>query len=189
MFTKKLVVAAAAALLIPLAANSQQTEPAAPAAAVTAPATPAAPAQPAKLKLREGTEVRLVFAEAISSATSSEGDRINLRVDEAVKVDGITAIPNGAMGVGTVTSAHKRGFMGKAGDLNISLDYVKVGDERVRVRASKGKEGEGRIGSTVALTVLFGPLGLLKRGKDVEIKVGAPITAFVDQDVELPVTP
>lgn len=28
-----------------------------------------------------------------------------------------------------------------------------------------------------------------KRGKDVEIKAGAPITAFVDQDVELAVTP
>ena len=91
----------------------------------------------------------MVFAEAVSSATSNEGDRINLRVDEAVK----------------------------------------VGDERVRVRANKGKEGEGRIGSTVALTVLFGPLGLLKRGKDVEIKAGAPITAFVDQDVELAITP
>ena len=67
----------------------------------------------------------MVFAEAVSSATSNEGDRINLRVDEAVK----------------------------------------VGDERVRVRANKGKEGEGRIGSTVALTVLFGPLGLLKRSR------------------------
>ena len=125
----------------------------------------------------------------MSSATSTEGDRINLRVDEAVKVDGVTAIRSGAMAVGTVTSAHKRGFMGKAGDLNITLDYVKVGDDRVRVRANKGKEGEGRIGSTVALTVVFGPLGLLKRGKDVEIQAGAPITALVDQDVELAVTP
>jgi len=55
------------------------------------------------------------------------------------------------------------------------------------VRASRGKEGEGRIGATVALTVIFGPLGLLKRGKDVEIKAGTPITAYVDQDIELPV--
>jgi hypothetical protein len=194
MFYKKLVLTLAAALLVPATANSQQAASPAPVAAAAAEpaATTAAPvpaAQPSKVKLREGTEVSLVFAEAVSSATSNEGDRINLRVDEAVKVDGITVIHSGAMAVGTVTSAHKRGFMGKAGDLNISLDYVKVGDERVRVRANKGKEGEGRIGSTVALTVLFGPLGLLKRGKDVEIKSGAPITAFVDQDVELAVAP
>ena len=194
MFYKKLALTLAAALLVPATANSQQAASPAPVAAAAAepvatPAAPAPTAQPAKVKLREGTEVSLVFAEAVSSATSTEGDRINLRVDEAVKVDGVTAIRSGAMAVGTVTSAHKRGFMGKAGDLNISLDYVKVGDERVRVRANKGKEGEGRIGSTVALTVLFGPLGLLKRGKDVEIKAGAPITAFVDQDVELAVTP
>lgn len=194
MFYKKLALTLAAALLVPATANSQQAASPAPVAAATAEpvATTAAPApavQPAKVKLREGTEIRFVFAESVSSATSNEGDRINLRVDEAVKVDGITVIHNGAMGVGTVTSAHKRGFMGKAGDLNIMLDYVSVGDERVRVRANKGKEGEGRIGSTVVLTVLFGPLGLLKRGKDVEIKAGAPITAFVDQDVELAVTP
>ena len=117
----------------------------------------------------------MVFAEAVSSATSNEGDRINLRVDEAVKVDGITVIHSGAMAVGTVTSAHKRGFMGKAGDLNISLDYVKVGDERVRVRANKGKEGEGRIGSTVALTVLFGPLGLLKRSRTWRLRQARPL--------------
>jgi hypothetical protein len=194
MFYKKLALTLAAALLVPATANSQQAASPTPvvAAAAEPVATTAAPApavQPTKVKLREGTEIRLVFAESVSSATSNEGDRINLRVDESVKVDGITVIHNGAMGVGTVTSAHKRGFMGKAGDLNIMLDYVSVGDERVRVRANKGKEGEGRIGSTVVLTVLFGPLGLLKRGKDVEIKAGAPITAFVDQDVELAITP
>ena len=37
----------------------------------------------------------------------------------------------------------------------------------------------------MALTVLFGPLGLLKRGKDIEVQKGQEMTAFVDQDVDL----
>ncbi len=42
------------------------------------------------------------------------------------------------------------------------------------------------MGATVALTILFGPLGLLKRRQDIEITPGQTITAFVDQDVTLP---
>ena len=141
-----------------------------------------------KAKLREGTEVPLVFVEELTSATAADGDRFNVRVDADVKADGVVLIPAGAMGVGTVTSAHKKGFMGKAGDLNVMLDYVKVGDERVRIRASKGKEGKGKVGTTVALTVLFGPIGLLKRGHDIVIKARTPITAFVDSDYEILVT-
>lgn len=41
------------------------------------------------------------------------------------------------------------------------------------------------MGFTIALTVLFGPLGLLKRGHDIEIKPGQTLTAYVDQDAEI----
>ena len=34
-------------------------------------------------------------------------------------------------------------------------------------------------------TFLFGPLGLLKRGHDIEIKPGQTITAYLDQDADL----
>jgi hypothetical protein len=76
-------------------------------------------------------------------------------------------------------------MMGKAGELNMRLEHLKAGDVRVRLRGSKGKEGEGKEGATVALTVLFGPIGLIKHGKNVEIKAGTPLAAFVDQDVTL----
>jgi hypothetical protein len=37
----------------------------------------------------------------------------------------------------------------------------------------------------VALTVLFGPIGLIKHGKNVDIPPGTPLTAYVDQDYPL----
>jgi hypothetical protein len=61
-----------------------------------------------------------------------------------------------------------------------------VGDERVKLRGSKGKEGEGKEGTAVALTVLFGPLGLIKHGKNVDVKEGTTLAAFVDQDYTIP---
>jgi len=56
----------------------------------------------------------------------------------------------------------------------------------MRLRGTKGKEGEGKVGATVALTVLFGPIGLIKHGKNVEVKEGTPLRAFVDQDFAVP---
>jgi hypothetical protein len=77
--------------------------------------------------------------------------------------------------------------MGKAGELNIILDHVTVGDDRIRLRANKAAEGQSKVGTTVALTVLFGPVGLLKRGHDIDIKPGTPITAYVDQAADVTV--
>lgn len=77
-------------------------------------------------------------------------------------------------------------MMGKAGELNMRLEYLKVGDLRVRLRGNKGKEGEGKEGTAIVLTVLFGPLGLLKKGKNIEIKEGTSLNAFVDEDIKMP---
>jgi len=141
----------------------------------------------ATVKLGEGTEVRLRMLDGLSSATAVQGQRFNLELDDDVRVDGVVVIPRGAKAVGTVVSARKRGFMGKAGELNIMVDYLLVNDERVRLRASSGQEGDGRVGATVALTVLFGPLGLLKRGKDIEVNPGLVIPAYIDQTTEIAV--
>jgi len=55
-----------------------------------------------------------------------------------------------------------------------------------RLRCSEGKKGEGKAAATVALTLLFGPIGLIKHGKNVEIPAGRAPTAFVERDYMLP---
>jgi len=79
-------------------------------------------------------------------------------------------------------------MMGKGGELNLRLEYLIVGDSRMRLRGTRGKEGEGKVGTAVALTVLFGPIGLIKHGKNVEVKEGTPLAAFVDQDFAVQAT-
>ena len=160
-----------------------------PAAAQQAPVQVAAAITAARVHVPEGTEVQLLFVDALSSATNAAGDRFTLRVDGDVKVGGLVVIKSGSIAVGTVTDAHKRGFMGKAGALNVILDHVNAGDERIKLRASKGKTGDAKVGATVALTILFGPIGLLKRGHDIDIKPGTPLTAFVDQAADIAAIP
>jgi hypothetical protein len=136
--------------------------------------------------LKEGTEVELKFTEDISSKTAATDDRVNFTLAEALKVGEVVVAKAGAKAVGSVTHAKKSGMLGKAGELNVRLEYLKVGEQRVRLRANKGKEGEGKEGTMIALTVLFGPIGLIKKGKNVEVKAGTPLKAFVDEDAKLP---
>jgi hypothetical protein len=136
--------------------------------------------------LKEGTDVILKFAQDLSSKTAQEDDRVNFELAEDLKVGDVIIAKIGTKAVGTVTHAKKSGMFGKGGELNVRLEYLKVGDLRVRLRGNKGKEGSDKTGTAVALTVLFGPIGLIKHGKNVEVKTGAPLKAFVDEDIRLP---
>ena len=152
------------------------------------PASADDPAATAKVVLKEGSEVKLKFADDLSSKTATEGDPVNLILDEDIKVGDIVVAKAGCKAVGTITNAKKAGMMGRAGELNLRLEHLKVGDDRVKLRGTKGKQGQGKEGTAVALTVLFGPIGLIKHGKNVEVKAGSPLTAYVDDDVALPAT-
>jgi len=164
--------------------TTQATQPAQGSQAFQPPAQPTEP--PAKLVLKEGTDVTLKFAQDLSSKTATDDDPVNLVLGEDLKVGDVTVAKAGAKAVGTVTHAKKAGMMGKGGELNLRLEYLIVGDTRMRLRGTKGKEGEGKVGAAVALTVLFGPIGLIKHGKNVEVKEGTPLRAFVDQDFAVP---
>lgn len=178
-------VLAAVLATAPQLASAQIMLPAVSAAAaptpVTAPPTPAV----TKVKLREGEELVIRFEDRLSSGSNTAGDQFSIALEEDMKLADGTVIRAGYRGRGEVTDAKKKGFMGQAGELNVRLNYIRVGDTRVRLRASKGGEGKGAMGATIALTVLFGPLGLLKRGHDIEIKPGQTLTAYVDQDAEI----
>jgi hypothetical protein len=158
----------------------------APAPADTPVAPPATPvAAPAKVVLTDGSDVSLTFDQDLSSKTASEGDPVVCVLAEDLKVGDVVVAKAGSKAIGEVTNAKKAGMMGKAGELNIRLDYLKVGDVKVKLRGSKGKEGESGQTSAIVLTVLFGPIGLIKHGHDIDIKKGSPIKVYVGDDISL----
>jgi hypothetical protein len=136
-----------------------------------------------KYMLRDGTDVNLAFAQDLSSKTSSEGDPVVLTLTDDLKVGDVVVAKAGCKAFGEITVAERSGMMGKAGQLNLRLDYLKVGDTKIKLRGSKGKEGESGATSAVVLTVLFGPIGLIKHGKEVEIKQGQALHAYVGDDI------
>lgn len=135
------------------------------------------------VSIPDGTEISIITTEEISSKTATEGDPLSFKVEEDVVVNGRVAIARGALVKGTVAEAKKSGRMGKAGTLNVRIEStMTVDDQKIKLRASKGKEGDDKTGTTVALVVLFGPLGFLKKGKDAKIKEGTRIKAYTDEE-------
>lgn len=165
-------------------ASQPENPPAAPASNTPAPVPSPAPAE--KLVLKEGTDVFLKFAQDLSSKTSVEGDSVNLVLDQDLKLGDVVIAKAGAKAVGTISHSKKAGMMGRAGELNLRLEYLIVNDSHLKLRGSKGREGEGKEGTAVALTVLFGPIGLIKHGKNVEIKQGTPLTVYTDENYTVP---
>jgi hypothetical protein len=138
--------------------------------------------------LPDGTEFTVVTTEEISSKTAAEGDPLTFKVDEDVKIDGQVVIAKDTLVKGVVAQAKKAGMMGKGGSLGIRVEStMTVDNQRLKLRSSKGKEGDDKTGTTVALVVLFGPLGFLKHGKNAKIKPGTQIKVYTDEEKKVAV--
>ena len=131
----------------------------------------------------DGTEFSVVTVDEITSKTAAEGDPLTFKVAEDLKIDGHTVIAKGTIVKGVVGQAKKAGMMGRGGSLGIRVESTTtVDNQKVKLRSTKGKEGNDKTGTTVALVILFGPLGFLKKGKNAVIKPGTEIKVYTDEE-------
>src|SRR5581483_2586853 len=91
-----------------------------------------------KVKLEEGTQVRLKLMEPLTSATAKAGQVVSFEVLDEVKVGEALVIAEGATAWGTIVEAEGKKFMGRAGKLALQIDYVKAVDgTKIPLRASE----------------------------------------------------
>jgi hypothetical protein len=134
----------------------------------------------------DGMEFTVVTVDEILSKTAAEGDPLTFKVAQDVKIDGQVVIAKDSLVKGTVAQAKKAGMMGRGGSLGIRVESaMTVDNQKLKLRSTKGKEGDDKTGTTVALVVLFGPLGFLKKGKNAVIKPGTEIKVYVDEEKKI----
>jgi hypothetical protein len=151
------------------------------------------PSTPGQFILQDGTPIKLRFNRNVSSADATVGESIDFEVLEEVFVNGVTVVPKSGTAIGSVTEAVPKRRMGRAGKLEIVLDYVRLVDnEKAPVRAVKDQKGGSHVGGMtvgiVATSLVFFPaalLFLLMHGKDTTIPKGAEVTAYVNGDLKL----
>jgi len=69
----------------------------------------------AQVVVQDGTKVRIRLDQTITSATAEVGQSVELSVAEAIKIDDVVVIAEGARVTGTITEAVEKRRMGRAG--------------------------------------------------------------------------
>jgi|TARA_Y100000294_G_scaffold169222_2_gene180102 hypothetical protein len=140
------------------------------------------------VKLKVGTPVLVTLAETVSSENKSLGDSIVFEVARDVIVNDKVVVRSGANARGEVLAITQQGYVGQEGKITISINDVEAVDgQRVRLRATSQKEGEGKMGSTLALSVVICPLFLLTKGQEAEIPAGSEFKVYVDYGADIEV--
>ena len=143
--------------------------------------------KPPVLVLKEGTEIKLKFAQNVTSRVARPGQMIEFVVAEPVIVDGVTLIKPGARSIGYVANTESAGGSGKGGAMEIRMEAVRTHGKMVKLTGSDSRAEKRATGKVVGMTIVFGLSGfLMAGGHEVKIPEGTPMSAYVAEDVELP---
>lgn len=136
------------------------------------------------LKIQDGTVIRVIFTQELSSEKNHPGDTVPCEIAEDIKVDNVVVIAKGTPATGQVSQAEKRGGWGKSGTLAFSIDYVKAVDgSNVRLRGSSAQGGK----QFSAGAAVMGLSGGLKKGKAIVMQKGSTMNVYVDGNHEVAV--
>ena len=156
------------------------------AAAVPNAAPAAAPAAAPTVAVPEGTEFYVITTEALSSKNASEGQRVAMKVDENVLVNGVLVIAKGTPVRAEVNEAKSSGMFGKAGKLTLRIESTTAVDgQKVPLTGSPKAAGKSRAGTMVAVTLLVSPAGVFLKGKNATYPAGTRMTVYTDESVRV----
>jgi hypothetical protein len=167
-----------------LAAAGLGAQPVPPAVGIPAAIETPTAAVPATLVLPKGTMVRLMVTKEVNSRDNHAGDRFVLRVDEDVRVGGVTVIPIGTKGYGEVVDSEGSGAVGKSGKLNARLLYLDLNGRHIELDGDRHSAGSGGTGQVVGGVVAFGVFGLLMKGNNASLKAGEILNGYTLADAE-----
>ena len=141
--------------------------------------------------LRAGTQISVRTAEALTTEGKKLriGQRVQLEVAEAVMLNGQVVIPNGSPVIGEVTDVRNKGMWGKSGRINARVLYVRANGNQIRLTGQFDDKGVTGTAGVVAAIAFVPIAGFITTGTSARIPLGAPVTAFLDEDISVAFAP
>jgi hypothetical protein len=135
--------------------------------------------------VQQGTPIHLATDVDMSSQDNRVGDRVDLRVLDAVSLNGHTVIPVGTRGVGEVTLVRRKGMWGKSGRLEFRPLYIVLGGRQIPISAHQMTKEKGETGTAgvVASIVVLPLAGFFVTGTSARIPRGSTVDAELSQDL------
>jgi hypothetical protein len=135
--------------------------------------------------LKQGTPIYLATDADMSSQDNRVGDRVDLRVLDAVSLNGHTVIPVGTRGVGEVTLVRRKGMWGKSGRLEFRPLYILLGGRQIPISAHQMTKEKGETGTAgvVASIVVLPLAGFFVTGTSARIPRGSVVDAELSEDL------
>ena len=161
-------------------------------------AAPVPPPENRRIQIPAGTVIRVEAAKAFSSADIDKGNSITFLVSRPVFVNGVLAIDRGAVATAHVVKSKRRGYWGRGGALEFTMqDVVAVDGTRVPIHLSSRVKGNNHITGVTVAAIATGalvfpyaasPVGLiwaLKKGDDAVLEQGTKLNATVKGNQEV----
>ena len=137
-----------------------------------------------------GMLIQLMVTREVNSRTAKAGDRIALRVNAPIAIDGRVVIPEGAPAFAEVDMVAPTKTAGGAGKLGLRLLYVDTAWGHVALTGNDRTQGSSNADGVLLGVFGFGILGLLNKGHNAVFKAGDLIAATIDQgETPVPVAP
>jgi len=137
--------------------------------------------------LRSGTPVPLRMSEALTTEGKKlrVGQRFQMEVAEPVTIGGRVVIPAGSPATGEVTDVRNKGMWGKSGGINARVLFVRVDGRQIRLTGQTDDKGVTGTAGVVGALVVVPIAGFFVTGTSARIPLGAPVKAFLDEDVPI----
>jgi len=133
--------------------------------------------------LPEGTAIKVVTAEEITSKAAKPNDPVKFTVAEDLVINGQVIVRKDTPALGSVITAQKGGYMGNSGKLAIQVESTTTSDgQPLKLRAAKGGEGDDKTTSTFALASFISPLFLFRKGGEAKILAGTAVTVYAGEE-------
>ncbi len=137
--------------------------------------------------LKEGTEVHLKLAQRMTSKTSKEGQPVEMVLSDDLTVGQDIVARKGARVLGTVVRGKP---MLDAEEIRVRADHIKVGDSFIKLTAEQAGVEKRNKEKMVTYGMLIGMRSWWSSPyKRFVIPKGTPATAYVQENIALPILP
>lgn len=135
-----------------------------------------------------GIELRVEVPEELSSKRNKKGSALKFKLLDAIIINDVVVVPEGATVVGHVSDQRSNGRFGRSGKLEISVDSVRALNNVEIPLEYVGRIEAGSDGGAVAVATVVSLLGgFFMKGKNVTIPAGTQLKVKVKGDTDLKV--